>query len=106
MSWDIEILPDAVQDLRHLEKSDQATIASHIDKRLSQNPTRESRNIKRLRQNPVAQYEMRVTGEFRVLYKASTERQTVTIIAVGQKIGNRLVVRGKEYRRHAAREPQ
>jgi len=106
MSWSIEILPSATKDLMHFEKADRVTVAANIDRRLRQDPTVETRNLKRLRPNPFADYELRV-GRFRVLYRVEPEDRRIVILLVGEKIGNRLIAGGKEFtNHHESRESQ
>ena len=55
----------------------------------------ESRHRKRLRENPIASWELRVEN-FRVFYIVEGETVTVVIVGVGQKRHNRLYFRGGE----------
>src|SRR5947209_115168 len=50
--------------------------------------------------NPFAQRELRLSGKYRVLFNLDVGEQTVTIVLVGEKVGNRLVVQGKEFTAH------
>ena len=59
--------------------------------------------IKRLRPNPVAEFELRV-GDLRVLYDVTDEE--VVLLVVGRKIGNTLVVGGEEFHEHQADPPE
>ena len=56
-----------------------------------------TRNRKLLRANPIASWELRI-GEFRVFYEVDEEAMTVTVVAVGHKEHNVLLVRGQEVR--------
>jgi hypothetical protein len=55
-----------------------------------------------MRPSPVAEWELRI-GEYRVLYDVDEEDRAVTIQLVGQKRGNRLIVRGQEFTLHESR---
>lgn len=55
------------------------------------------RAIKRLRPNPLAEYELRV-GDLRVLY--NVEGSDVVLLVVGRKAGNKLIVEGEEFHGH------
>ena len=55
----------------------------------------ETRNRKLLRDNPVADWELRV-GEFRVFYEVDVDEHRVRIVAVGHKEHNRLFIGGEE----------
>lgn len=56
----------------------------------------ETLNRKALRPNPLAPWELRV-GEARVFYDVTTKgSNVVSVVAVGVKSGNRLMIGGKE----------
>ena len=55
----------------------------------------ETRQRKKLRDNPVASWELRI-GKYRVFYEIHGMSRKVTIIAVGHKEHNTLFIRGKE----------
>ena len=65
--------------------------------RLRHQPTTLSRNVKLLRPNPVAEYELRAS-DLRVLY--DVEGEEVIVSVVGKKVGNKLFVFGEEFRGH------
>ena len=54
----------------------------------------ETRNRKRLRSNPFAEWELRL-GEFRVFYNVQEQELLVKIEAIGLKVGSSLYVRGE-----------
>ncbi len=56
---------------------------------------RETRNLKSLRPNPLAKYELRA-GALRVFFEANEKTRVVLVLAIGRKEGNRLWVGGKE----------
>ena len=60
----------------------------------------EGKNLKTLRQNPFAQRELRLRGKYRVLFNVVTAESLVHVLAVGEKSGERLLVRGKEFTAH------
>jgi mRNA-degrading endonuclease RelE of RelBE toxin-antitoxin system len=62
-------------------------------------PMQESRAIKRLRPNPLAEFELRI-GNFRVLYNVEVDRNEVVLLLVGRKVGNKLIVGGVEFHGH------
>ena len=100
MKWSLKILPSALRDLGFFQKFDQVTIIKTVERKLTENPTTVSRNLKELEPNPIAQYELRITDRFRVLYNVDLKGHIVTIILVGEKVGERLFVQGKEFTRH------
>ncbi|MBM3241323.1 hypothetical protein FJZ31_34000 [Candidatus Poribacteria bacterium] len=67
-----------------------------VERQLVHEPLVETRNRKQLRPNPVAPWELRI-GDLRVFYEvASDEPDTVRILAVGRKRGDKLYIAGKE----------
>jgi hypothetical protein len=65
--------------------------------RLLQQPTTPTKAIKRLRPNPLAEFELRA-ADLRALY--NVEGDEVVILVVGQKVGNKLIVEGEEFHGH------
>ncbi len=65
--YDIEFTPEALQDLRHFKKFEQALILDTVQTQLPYEPVTETRN--RFRRNPpdIAEWELRI-GVFRVFY--------------------------------------
>ena len=94
--YEIEYTLEAIEDLKAFRKSEQQLIVDQITDQLSNEPTRETRNRKRLRPNNVSAFELRIT-KFRVFYDVDDDRKLVKIGAIGHKEGSRLFVRGKEY---------
>lgn len=56
--------------------------------------------MKTLRPNPVAQRELRLFGRCRVLFNVNRPQQRVTIVLVGEKRGNALIVQGRRFTEH------
>ncbi len=79
-----------------MEAAQRRRIFDEIEEQLSQEPTNQTRNRKRLRPNQVAERELRI-GEHRVFYDVDTEAVAVEVKMVGYKEHNTLFVRGKEY---------
>ncbi len=52
-----------------------------------------------MRPNPLAGYELRL-GDLRVLYNVDEANAEVVVVAVGRKVGNALIVEGKEFYGH------
>lgn len=100
MSWPLEILPSALKDLGYFQKFDQVAIVKGMEQKLRLDPTKLSTNLKALKPNPLAQYQLGIVGRFRVLYNVSPEHRTVTVVLIGEKIGNKLFVQGKEFTYH------
>jgi hypothetical protein len=56
--------------------------------------------MKSLRPNPFAQRELRLLGKYRLLFDINRDNSLVTVLAVGEKRGNILLVQGEEFRAH------
>ncbi len=97
MSYKIEFAESVEAHLRALTARDRATIMEAIERQLSNEPLKETRNRKPLRPNPIAPWELRV-GQLRVFYEVegSGEAGVVRILAVGRKRRNILTIGGKE----------
>jgi len=55
----------------------------------------ETKNRKSLRDNPIAPWELRI-GKYRVFYEVNEPGQMVSIVSVGHKEHNVLLIGGKE----------
>jgi mRNA-degrading endonuclease RelE of RelBE toxin-antitoxin system len=95
--FEIRLTPEAVDDLRTYSKRDRKRIMDDIESCLKHEPRRETRNNKKLRPNRLAERELRV-DRFRVFYDVDQVGALVKIEAIGHKRGNRLYVRGEEFR--------
>ncbi len=73
--------------------------------RLEADPLAENRNLKSLRPNRVAQRELRLFGKYRVLFNLNEVDREVTIVLVGEKRGDSLIVRGEEFTDHHESDP-
>jgi mRNA-degrading endonuclease RelE of RelBE toxin-antitoxin system len=75
-------------------------IREKIEEQLIFEPNVETKNRKPLRQPApfAAEWEIRIgpDNRFRVLYDIDEEQRIVQILAIGEKVGNRLFVAGKE----------
>jgi mRNA-degrading endonuclease RelE of RelBE toxin-antitoxin system len=95
----ITITEIADSQLKALTAREQRIIESAVLTRLRFQPTLLSHAIKRLRPNPLAEFELRV-GDFRVLYNVEVENSEVVLLIVGRKIGSKLIVEGEEFHGH------
>jgi hypothetical protein len=67
-----------------------------VDEQLVHQPAIETRNRKPMRPNPLAPWELRI-ADLRVYYEFAEEPEAVvTILAVGIKDRNRVLIGGKE----------
>ena len=103
MPFKITITQHADRQFRALLVRDQRILEAAILSRLQHQPITPTKAIKRLRPNPLAQYELRV-GALRVLY--NVEDDEVVILIVGRKVGNKLIVEGEEFYGHQDSPPQ
>ena len=97
MTFQITITADAESQWRALSARQQRLLEAAIQTRLLHQPTTPTKAVKRLRPNPFAEFELRV-GDLRVLY--NVEGVEVILLVVGRKVGNKLIVEGKEFHGH------
>src|SRR6266481_5998963 len=97
MPFKISISEDADRQFRSLPVRDQRILEAADQARLEHQPTTPTKAIKRLRPNPLAEFELRA-GDLRALY--NVEGDEVVVLLVGRKVGNKLIVEGEEYHGH------
>src|SRR5437773_8029906 len=97
MPYTITITEDAERQLRALPVHEQRILEAAILSRLPHQPTTSTKATKRLRPNPLAEFELRA-GDLRALY--NVEGDEVLILTVGRKVGNKLIVEGEEFHGH------
>jgi hypothetical protein len=100
MSWTIILKESVLDDLRWFGKKDGRLLLREAEQHLAADPLASTRNMKSLRPNPVAQRELRLRGCYRFLFNVDEEAREVTIVLVGEKQGDSLLVRGEEYTGH------
>ena len=91
----IEVTEEAKADLSSYTAFERKIITVEIRTQLTHLPLVETRRRKKLRDNPVASWEMRA-GKYRVFYEVDEASRRVRIVAVGHKEHEALFVRGKE----------
>ncbi len=97
MPFKILITEDGNRQLRSFPVREQRILEAAILSRLEHQPTTPTKAIKRLRPNPLAEFELRL-GDMRALY--NVEGDEVVILVVGRKVGNKLIVEGEEFYGH------
>jgi mRNA-degrading endonuclease RelE of RelBE toxin-antitoxin system len=97
MPHKITITADSDRQFRALPVRDQRILEAAILSRLQHQPTTPTKAVKRLRPNPLAEFELRA-GDLRALY--NVEGEEVVILLVGRKVGNNLIVEGEEFHGH------
>jgi mRNA-degrading endonuclease RelE of RelBE toxin-antitoxin system len=91
----IQFSPQALDHLRYFPKRDQQIILNAIEVHLSDQADKQTRKRKKLEENPLAPWELRL-GDFRVFYDIDSEKPLVIIVAIGKKNHNILRIAGKE----------
>jgi mRNA-degrading endonuclease RelE of RelBE toxin-antitoxin system len=87
---------NAVGPLGALTARQRAIIFDTVDSQLGYQPDIETRNRKPMRPNPIAPWELRI-GNLRVYYDIGREPENaVTILAVGVKERNHVLIGDKE----------
>ena len=97
MPYMIALTDDSERQLRALPARERRILEAAILARLEHQPETPTKAIKRLRPNPLADFELRV-GDLRALY--TVEGDEVVILIVGRKAGNKLIVEGEEFHGH------
>lgn len=100
MAWTVTLKKSVVDDLRWFGKKDGQLLLDEAEQRLSADPLAESRNMKSLRPNRIAERELRLFGKYRVLFNVDKDAAEVSIVLVGEKRGNSLLVQGEEFTAH------
>jgi mRNA-degrading endonuclease RelE of RelBE toxin-antitoxin system len=94
-SYQIEVTEEAKGDLFYYTAFERKIIVSGIREQLTHQPHVETKNRKPLRDNPLASWELRV-GKYRIFYEVDDTASTVSVVSVGHKGHNVLLIRGKE----------
>jgi hypothetical protein len=105
MSWTVALKESVVEDLRWFGKKDGRLLLKEAALRLGADPLTVTRNLKTLRPNPIAQRELRLFGKYRVLFNLDANAREVTVVLVGEKRGDSLIVRGEEFTAHHESDP-
>jgi mRNA-degrading endonuclease RelE of RelBE toxin-antitoxin system len=93
--YTIDVTRTAYGHLAALKRYDRNRILDGIKEQLSHQPEQETRNKKRLRDNPISDWELRI-DPFRILYEVDETNQCVTVVGVGVKERDRLIIGGEE----------
>ena len=100
MAWTVTLKETVIEDLRWFGRKDGRLLLNAARDRLAADPLAETRNMKTLRPNPVAQRELRLFGKYRVLFNVDAGDPVVTIVLVGEKRSDSFVVQGVEFTAH------
>ena len=91
----IEFTERAYRHLEAFRRFDRNRILDNIKEQLRYSPHEGTRNRKCLRQNPLADWELRV-GSYRVFYDIDETEQLVRILAIGVKERDKLIIEDEE----------
>ncbi len=105
MAFHVTITDEADLQMRRLSAREQRILEAAVMTRLQDQPTIPTKAIRRLRPNPLAEFELRV-GDLRVLYNVELEKSEVVLLIVGRKVGATLIVGGKEFHAHRSNPPE
>ena len=96
--FEIDFTPTAARHIRTYRKFEQQIILDGIETQLLYEPTVETRNRKRLGENILSNWELRI-DKYRVFYDVAIEndRNMVQIKAVGHKEHNALYIGNREF---------
>ena len=100
MSWHVALKDSAVADFRWFGRKDGRLLLKAALEHLVADPLAETRNLKTLRPNPIAQRELRLLGKYRVLFNVDRGQELVTVVVAGEKRGNALIVQGEPFEAH------
>ncbi len=97
MPYRIVYSADIREHGRSLTARQRSIVLDNIDEQLTNEPTVETQSRKQMRPKPLASWELRI-GDLRVDYDVTEDHQTVTVVAIGIKRGNRVFIGGREVR--------
>ena len=92
MTFEVALSPSAKEDLAYLKAFEQRILIAVIKEYLLVDADVETKRRKRLRENPVAPWELK-QEPYRVFYDIVGDR--VEILAIGYKEHNELFIRGR-----------
>lgn len=94
--FEVKLTSAALGDLAPFKRRDRKFILDGLEGQLAYEPHVETRNRKRLRPNRTSEWEVRI-GKYRVFYDVRQNERIVEVKVIGEKRGNKVVVRGEEY---------
>ena len=93
--FQIELTEEAKRDLSIYPAFERKAITAEIRMQLAHLPLLESKNRKKIRDTPIATWELRA-GKYRIFYEADAASGTIRIVAIGHMEDNKQFVRGRE----------
>ena len=104
-AWTVTLKESVIEDLRTLGRKAGRAVLKAAVARLAADPLAETRHIKTLRPNSMAQRELQLLGKYRVLFDVEREARRVMVVLVGEKRGNTLLVQGRRFTAHHESRP-
>ena len=104
-AWTVTLKESVIEDLRALGRKEGRAVLKATVARLASDPLAETRHMKTLRPNPVAQRELRLLGKYRVLFIVQREARRAMAVLVGEKRGKTLLVQGRRFTAHHESHP-
>lgn len=99
--YTLEYAPEVYEHMGFIQAKHHRVIAAAIEQQLSNTPEVLTRNRKPLKKAAEfgATWELRIgpNNSFRVFYEVDRDESIVTILAIGVKDGNRLLIGRKEF---------
>ena len=95
VEYQIEVTEETKTDLYYYTASERKNVTKEIRTQLTHQPLIETKNRQKLRDNPIAPWELR-SGKYRIFYEVDETSRKVAIVAIGHKEHNILMIRGKE----------
>jgi len=99
--FELLFAPEVVEHFQAIERKYHNLIQAAIDEQLAFTPEKETRNCRLLEQPAPfgATWELRFgpTNRFRVFYDVDNKKQSVQVLAIGVKEGNRLFIGREEF---------
>lgn len=103
--WWVLLTESAIDDLRALGPKPGRALLKEATRRLVADPLAETRHMKTLRPNSVAQRELRLFGKYRILFSVDRPQRRVTILLAGEKRGEALIVQGRRFTTYHESDP-
>jgi mRNA-degrading endonuclease RelE of RelBE toxin-antitoxin system len=95
MAYEIRFSRDAERQLGQLTARARSILIEAIEEQLTHQPEVPTRHRKLMRENPLADWELRV-GEYWLFYDVDSDQDIVMILAIGVKSHNVLRIEGEE----------
>ena len=89
-----------IADLRWFGRKQGRLLLRAASEYLTVDPLAETQQMKTLRPNRIAQRELRLFNKYRVLFNVDQALTSVTLILVGEKRGEALIVQGERFTAH------